>query len=485
MSRGGGVAAGSLVAILVSLMLGAGGASAATATVSGTVTTPASKIPSAKTSQANVLAMNVDSGAYGDADTADSRGRYSLKLQPGKWALISSLVVPGKRASSFLSAAIVAKPGQHRALPLTLKQFKKPRKKKRRKKPGHHRRAQPAAGASNINPRDGREYPGVAIAVKEFGAVGAGSEIAVGAAGMDDMLVTDLVNSTKCAITVVEWARRGEIEQEIALQHSEYFDPATAVEEGHLIDPEIFVNGRFEDRRGTPQRTAMVAWLEDAKAGAKISREVSVVDLGDRYFDNETRLAKLIVDLICARSAPTPTPEAPTPPPPPPPPVDTYSGSFSGVAEADGVHIEWSGNVVFDAAQDSATPPPGAPPGEYREYTVTSGSFFTAIEGETEEECVYSASGSRDLEPGFANGQLTVQLDVDSPAYYLFLLGNGSVPGTSSCGEGTDPYPVYPFLSYTKEAVFSGSRALNGSEAHPSLIPGSFSDTAQWNLAPG
>lgn len=44
----------------------------------------------------------------------------------------------------------------------------------------------------------------------------------------------------------------------------------------------------------------MVAWLEDAKTGAKISDEVSVVELADNFFSGVDRFGELIVrDLIC------------------------------------------------------------------------------------------------------------------------------------------------------------------------------------------
>ncbi|HEX6665514.1 MAG TPA: hypothetical protein VF081_02845 [Solirubrobacterales bacterium] len=340
--------------------------------------------------------------------------------------------------------------------PLTLKQFKKPRKRKRHKK-RHHK--QPAAKVSNVNPRDGRSYDGEAYAVKEFDAVG-GGDVAILGRGMDDIVITDIVitdivGSSECKFTVVEWTHRDLIENEINLQQSEYFDPATRVEQGHLIDPEIFIRGRIEERRGTPPRVAMVAWLEDAKTGAKISPEVSVVDLGTGFFAAVERFTTLIVrDLICARAKGSPPPasvpgkeggEGPGKPTGPKPVANTYSGSFSGSANAEDVHWEWSGNVLLDAAQDHQSPPGGAPPGDYRDFTVTEGSVFASVEGETDEECVYSASGSVELEPGFASGLLTVQVDVPNPAYMLFLTNAlGQIEGTSTCDEDGITLPIFP-----------------------------------------
>jgi hypothetical protein len=214
MTRHQEMAFGLAVSIAVFFVLCVSAASAAPATVTGVVTSPTAGPPSPKNSQTNVLAMNVDSGIYGDADTANGKGAYSLKLPAGKWALLTSFLEPGKRAASFLSAAIVAKSGQKRSMPpLTLKQFKKPRKRKRHKK-RHHK--QPTAKVSNVNPRDGRPYDGEAYAVKEFDAVG-GGDIAILGRGMDDIVITDIVGSSECKFTVVEWTHRDLIEKEINL----------------------------------------------------------------------------------------------------------------------------------------------------------------------------------------------------------------------------------------------------------------------------
>jgi hypothetical protein len=238
----------------------------------------------------------------------------------------------------------------------------------------------------------------------------------------------------------------------------------------------------------------MVAWLEDAKTGAKISPEVSVVDLGSGFFGAVERFTTLIVrDLICARAKGSPPPtsvpgkeggEGPGKPTGPKPVANTYSGSFSGTADAEDVHWEWSGNVFLDAAQDHQSPPGGAPPGDYRDFTVTEGSVFASVEGETDEGCKYSASGSNDLEAGFGSGLLTVQLDVPNPAYMLFLINSGQIKGTSTCDEDGITLPIFPYLAVTKEARISDTTTLAGSETQLPF-PDEFEYRSQWSLAPG
>lgn len=153
--------------VLVAIGLSAAPASAAAPTViKGKLSPGKVKLPkSARKGQAQVIAMNVDTSAFGGAAHVSRRGRYTLKLPAGKWALRSSVVALGKPFASFQSARIVARAGQRRTLPLTLKRFKQPRRVKRR------------AHRSNVNPRDGRPYKGEAIGIERFDVVGSNSEV--------------------------------------------------------------------------------------------------------------------------------------------------------------------------------------------------------------------------------------------------------------------------------------------------------------------
>ena len=165
---------------------------------------------------------------------------------------------------------------------------------------------------------------------------------------MATMQITELLKPAPCEYTIVEWSRRAAIQDEIALSRTEFIDPAARIEDGHLIDPEILIRGRIEDRPGTPARVALIAWLVDAKTGVKLSGEVSSVTLTDAFFANVRRLGELIQrDLICARAnvvppaPPATTEPAPAPTPPPSPPVPTaatnvYTGTFSGEAYSRG-----------------------------------------------------------------------------------------------------------------------------------------------------
>jgi hypothetical protein len=391
---------------------------------------------------------------------------------------------------------------------------KKPRGVKKRRR---HR-----ARRANINPRDGRPYKGEAIGIERFAFVGSDPEIAQLGRGIPEMLITDLLQSPKCDFTLIEVMRRQEIVAEQAFAQSEYVDPASAIEPGHLIDPEILLRGRVEDRPGTPHRIALFAWLVDAKTGARISDDVSSVTLATSIFESEERLSQLVQrDLICARanrpappapapadggttSAPAPEPpvclpalarsSCPTPPVPPAAP-NTYTGTFSGEADSEGAdtHWTWHGTVLMDAAQDqSHFPPHGAPAGTYRVFTVTSGEVDLTLTATTTSGCTFAGSKHLDVIPGLIN-TLTLQLDDPTPAYALQITGNisdtvqATHSGTNCPSETTTPFPIFTTWASTGTDAHT-SPTLNLVDSQPELTPESPFDydyTTRWSLAPG
>ena len=499
------------VAVVAALLSGGPAVAAEPATVAGKLAAGTVKVPTSPSKgQAQVLAMNLDTAAYGGAAQASRRGRYELSLPAGKWALRTSIVALGKPFASFTSAAIVTRAGQERSLPLTLKRFKKPRKRVRRR---HRPRAPSSVRAANINPRDGRPYPGEAFGIEKFTVASTEAEFAALGNGLADMLTTDLLAKPECEFTLVEWRRRDAVLDEIALSRTEYVDPAARVEAGHVIDPEILIRGRAEDRPGTPARLALIAWLVDAKTGARLSGDVSSVTLREAVFASAERLGQLVHrDLICARAnapAPAPAPEPPAAPveptpPPPSPPVPTaatnvYTGTFSGEAYSGGAAIRWtwSGTARLDAAQDQgpAWPPPnGAPTGSYRTFTTTSGSVDLTVEVDPlGGGCSLDGSGHIELVTGFLNlNQIVVQLDVPNPAYLIHIGGLPSdvIQATKSGGDGcsgTTAVPVFTEWASTGTlAHTSPSFALVGSQAELTPeTPVDYDYTTRWNFAPG
>jgi hypothetical protein len=65
-------------------------------------------------------------------------------------------------------------------------------------------------------------------------------------AGLADMVVTDLVplsNGPPCEFSVIEMQHRDDIIKEINLQQTEFFDPASRIKPGHLLQPNLVVYG--------------------------------------------------------------------------------------------------------------------------------------------------------------------------------------------------------------------------------------------------
>ena len=105
-------------------------------TVSGKLAPGTAKLPrSAKQGEAQVLALGIDTLAYGASSRVARNGAYKLRLPAGKWALRTSIATLGEPYAAFTSAAIVTRAGQRRTLPLTAKRFKKPRAKKKKRRP--------------------------------------------------------------------------------------------------------------------------------------------------------------------------------------------------------------------------------------------------------------------------------------------------------------------------------------------------------------
>ena len=94
-------AVGAVALVAIGLSAAPAGA-AAPATVTGKLGSGSVKLPkSPRKGQAQVIATNVDTSAFGAAAQVGKSGRYTLKLPAGKWALRSSVVARDKPFASF------------------------------------------------------------------------------------------------------------------------------------------------------------------------------------------------------------------------------------------------------------------------------------------------------------------------------------------------------------------------------------------------
>ena len=167
--------------------------------VSGGRAPGTAKLPrSAKQGKAQVLALGIDTLAYGAGSRVARNGAYKLRLPAGKSALRTSIATLGEPYAASSTAAIVTRAGQRRTLPLTAERGKKPRAKNQKRRP--------RAVSTNVDPRDGQENPGEAYGFEKFTLASTNPEFIGLGDGVPDMLTTDLLatpgarsRSSRCA----------------------------------------------------------------------------------------------------------------------------------------------------------------------------------------------------------------------------------------------------------------------------------------------
>jgi hypothetical protein len=179
-----------------------------------------------------VQALNLSDGTLAAADYADRRGRFSLKVPPGPYAMVGGSVFFKRGLPTIrLVGALRARAGKPRRLPLSLRPVRR------------RTRHLSAREATTTGPAGAR-----IVGVPYF----------TGAApyqnrGLAAMVETDLAMLNKgppCSFTVVEVQRRNEIIREIRLQQTRFFDPATRVRPGRLLQPKLLVKGSLSAQAG-------------------------------------------------------------------------------------------------------------------------------------------------------------------------------------------------------------------------------------------
>ena len=176
--------------------------------------------------------------------------------------------------------------------------------------------------------------------------------------------------------------------------------------------------------------------------------------------------------------------------PPPPPLPNAYGGTLSGTWDttSTGEHWSYTANVELAYDSDEAAPPPGAPPGRYRRFSITSGTAQVSVTINSPfGGCSYNGSGPVVLDAGSQSGPMIVQA-IEKPAYFLSLRSQGKTitvteSGGSGC-EGTQQYPVPGIWAQTQSAHTSATATLSGQETVPPPTPFDYETFSRWSLAP-
>ena len=182
------------------------------------------------------------------------------------------------------------------------------------------------------------------------------------------------------------------------------------------------------------------------------------------------------------------------PPPPPVPPVTRYAGAISGTWTGQATGEEWTfdGTIAFAYLRQAFTPPPGAPPGSYREFDVEGGGADVSVTAVSPfDGCGFTGSGHVDFTP-HQGGALYAQ-EGDTPWYYagmsrgagdtIEVTKTGSDPGCDA-GEKVQ-YPVPGVYIQMESSRQSGSPTLAGEEdSSTPETPFDYDVVTRWNLSP-
>jgi hypothetical protein len=250
----------------------------------------------------------------------------------------------------------------------------------------------------------------------------------------------DLVNAEgACKQTVVEWRGRAEVLREIELSHSKYFDPSTAIPQGHMIEPRIFVTGSAAT---TADSMSWQIQLVDAKTGTVIGGDSGEAGL-DSFVDTADGIASRLLDQLCSRS---------------------FRVTLQLDATLTARTYFGKGTVTAEVTATSTPDPHGVPP---RQWSGSAPLTFANVQ--------YGGMPGCSVSPGTASGSVQVNLKrtADGRLEVIWTPSQALGQLTISCpwGSFTGGTRIEPFLG-TAPTTFTlppdgGTQALNGTLALP------------------
>jgi Peptidoglycan-synthase activator LpoB len=218
------------------------------------------KLPKASAGVSVFKAMNLSDGTFAGAQYLSRRGAFYVKVPPGPYGLLAgSVFLKKKNPTTRLVAALLARSGKSRRLPLSLRRSA----------------ADPIVGVNYFT--GGPAYQN---------------------RGFPDMIETDLImqRGSPCNFKVVALKQRAEVLKELRLQQTKYFDPKTRVKTGQLLNPTVTVNGSIVSHgEGDVSYSIQVV---NAKTG-KVKGTISGRTTTDNYLSISRDLAKQLAKIIC------------------------------------------------------------------------------------------------------------------------------------------------------------------------------------------
>jgi hypothetical protein len=238
------------------------------------------KLPAGSAGASVVQAMNLGDGSIAAAQILNRGRRFTLKLPPGPYALLAGSVFFRSGLPTLkLVGAIGVRAGKSRQLSLSLKPVR-----------GHA--TSTGIGTAAFAASD----PSLSRRVGVMTFTGAAP---FQNAGLADMVVTDLVplsDGPPCAFSVIEMQHRDDIIKEIKLQQTEFFDPASRIKPGHLLQPNLVVNGSLTLSGGGA--LGYVLRVVNARNGRVKGTVVGTISQGD-WLTASAGIARRLADVIC------------------------------------------------------------------------------------------------------------------------------------------------------------------------------------------
>jgi len=263
------------VSVAVALALAAADASAKPGTFAGSL---GIKVP--KGAEAGIRAVNRATGTVAAARPVGRSGSFSLSLAPGQYLVVGSVVTKqGKFVQKRIGVSL--KSGQKRK-----RSSLKARKRKRR---GARPRAAFVEELGDVTPgRLAVELPNVT------GSTGDPDWDAL-KGGINDYMMNELFEGTKCGTAVIELEHRAEMLKELEFQQSPYVDPSTRLIR-NLIIADIQVRGSISR---APGGNAKLVMKIVASATGKTLGSSEVTLRREAWADGVEAVGKKISDDIC------------------------------------------------------------------------------------------------------------------------------------------------------------------------------------------
>ena len=108
--------------------------------------------------------------------------------------------------------------------------------------------------------------------------------------------------STTCTLTQIEWMRRQDLVDELALQQGPEFDPRYRLSTRKMIDPELFVRGDIAVSGPESNQTLTITVrVEDAKTGT-VRGTTTLHTTADHFFADVAKLSGPIGQLLCEKN---------------------------------------------------------------------------------------------------------------------------------------------------------------------------------------